>query len=295
MALNILVVDDSSVMRSIITKTLHLSNLPLGEIYEASNGQEGLEMIDKKWIDLVLADINMPVMDGLEMIDRLKQNPETKDLSVIIVTAKSIDKDVEILIKKGTGYIHKPFTPETLRETVISMIGGLDEQQVVDEVSKGDNLEKRLYKTVALVFEELCLMLPSSELEEGQQNARFEVAGSVGFQGPFSGRLVVTMCGGLLPTMATNIKGKESTSKKEQFDALGEVANVICGNLLPTLAGSEKIFNIAAPEIIENVESSVNNAELPKAMVQLGLEKGRADVLLFIDNDETSYFKERQE
>lgn len=294
MALNILVVDDSSVMRSIITKTLHLSNLPLGEIYEASNGQEGLEMIDKNWIDLVLADINMPVMDGLEMIDRLKQNPETEDLSVIIVTAKSIDKDVEILIKKGTGYIHKPFTPETLRETVISMIGGLDEQQVEDEVSKGDNLEKKLYKAVALVFEELCLMLPSSELEEGQQNARFEAAGSVGFQGPFSGRLVVTICGGLLPTMATNIKGKESTSRKEQFDALGEVANVICGNLLPTLAGSEKIFNIAAPEIVENVESSVNNAE-PKAMVQLGLEKGRADVLLFFDNDATSYFKERQE
>ncbi|HEX30388.1 TPA: response regulator, partial [Candidatus Poribacteria bacterium] len=66
MALNILVVDDSSVMRSIIIKTLHLCGLPLGEIYQAVNGLEGLQALEENWIDLALVDINMPVMDGEE-------------------------------------------------------------------------------------------------------------------------------------------------------------------------------------------------------------------------------------
>ena len=88
MALNILVVDDSSVMRAIIIKTLHLSQLPVGEVHQASNGQEALKVLDGKWIDLALVDINMPVMDGEEMINRLRQNPATVGLPVIIVSTE---------------------------------------------------------------------------------------------------------------------------------------------------------------------------------------------------------------
>ncbi|HEX30052.1 TPA: response regulator, partial [Candidatus Poribacteria bacterium] len=67
MPLNILVVDDSSVMRSIISRTLILSGLPLGRIYQAANGKEGLQILDRTWVDLILVDINMPVMNGEEM------------------------------------------------------------------------------------------------------------------------------------------------------------------------------------------------------------------------------------
>ena len=69
MSLNVLVVDDSAVMRAMIIKTLRLSGLPLGEVHEAANGQEGLGTLDEHWIDLVLVDINMPVMNGEEMIE----------------------------------------------------------------------------------------------------------------------------------------------------------------------------------------------------------------------------------
>jgi len=132
MALNILVVDDSSVMRAIIIKTLHLSQLPVGEVHQASNGQEALKVLDGKWIDLALVDINMPVMDGEEMINRLRQNPATADLPVIVVSTEGSETRKEGLIQKGAGFVHKPFTPEALRDAIVRTLGGLDEHKAGD-------------------------------------------------------------------------------------------------------------------------------------------------------------------
>jgi two-component system chemotaxis response regulator CheY len=132
MALNILVVDDSSVMRAMIIKTLRLSQLPLGEVLEAPNGQEALKVLDGKWIDLALVDINMPVMDGEEMISRLRQNPVTEDLPVIIISTEGSETRKEVLMQKGARFVHKPFTPETLRDTILKTLGGLDEQKAGD-------------------------------------------------------------------------------------------------------------------------------------------------------------------
>ena len=129
MALNILVVDDSSVMRSIIIKTLRLSHLPLGQVHEAPNGQEALKVLEGNWVDLALVDINMPVMDGEEMIHRLRQNPATADLPVIIVSTEGSETRKEVLRQKGAGFVQKPFTPETLRDEVLGTLGGLDDQK----------------------------------------------------------------------------------------------------------------------------------------------------------------------
>jgi two-component system chemotaxis response regulator CheY len=132
MALNILIVDDSKVMRAIIIKTLRLSQSDLGEIYEAANGQEALKAIDEHWIDLALVDINMPVMDGGEMIDRLRQNPATVDLPVIIVSTEGSETRKEVLRQKGVGFVHKPFTPESLRDAILRTLGELNEQKTRD-------------------------------------------------------------------------------------------------------------------------------------------------------------------
>jgi two-component system, chemotaxis family, chemotaxis protein CheY len=132
MALNILVVDDSSVMRAMIIKTLHLSQLPMGEVHEAANGQEALKVLDGNWIDLALVDINMPVMDGEEMINRLRQNPATSDLPIIIVSTEGSESRKEGLMRKGARFVHKPFTPETLRDAILRTLGGLDEQKAGD-------------------------------------------------------------------------------------------------------------------------------------------------------------------
>ena len=129
MALNTLVVDDSSVMRSIIIKTLKLAGLSLGEVLEAGNGQEGLRLLENNWVDLALVDIHMPVMDGEEMINRMRNNKEYHDLPVIIVSSESDSARIEMLQKTGATFMHKPFTPETLREAIIEVTGVSHEDQ----------------------------------------------------------------------------------------------------------------------------------------------------------------------
>lgn len=123
MSLNVLVVDDSSVMRSMIIKTLRLSGVPLGEILEASNGKEGLDLLEENWVDLALVDINMPVMNGEEMIDRVRENPEMASLPVVVVSTESSETRIETLQKKGAKFVHKPFTPEALGRTIVNVTG----------------------------------------------------------------------------------------------------------------------------------------------------------------------------
>lgn len=128
MALNTLVVDDSSVMRSIIIKTLKLSGLPLGEIWEAKNGEEGLRVLQDKWIDLALLDIHMPVMDGEKMLTRLRENEQYENLPVIVVSSESEPSKIEKMLRLGATFIHKPFTPEILREVIIAVTGVSNEE-----------------------------------------------------------------------------------------------------------------------------------------------------------------------
>ena len=123
MALNILVVDDSAVMRSIIIKTLKMTGLPLGDIWEAKNGEEGLHLLQEKWIDLALIDIHMPVMDGEEMLARLRENDQYENLPVIVVSSESAPGKIEKMLKLGATFIHKPFTPEILKEVIVVVTG----------------------------------------------------------------------------------------------------------------------------------------------------------------------------
>jgi two-component system, chemotaxis family, chemotaxis protein CheY len=141
MSLNILVVDDSSVMRAMIKKTLLLSGVPVSGVYEAANGQEGLQALDQNWIDLALVDINMPLMDGEEMIDRMRGNPETAATPVIVVSTESSDTRIDALKRKGATFVHKPFTPEQLRETIVEITGVADEQYDGDESSLGSGFD----------------------------------------------------------------------------------------------------------------------------------------------------------
>ena len=124
MALNILVVDDSGVMRAMIIKTLKMCGVDIGEIYQAGDGAEGLAALEKNWVDLVLVDMNMPVMGGEEMIDRLRQNPVTKDLPVVVVSTESSQSRIEMLEKKSSGFVHKPFNPEIIKGVIDSITGG---------------------------------------------------------------------------------------------------------------------------------------------------------------------------
>ena len=128
MSFKILVVDDSAVMRAMIIRILRLTGLSLGEVYEAPNGREGLKVLDEKWVDLALVDINMPVMNGEEMIDSVRSSQTTADLPIIVVSTESNVERVESIRRKNVEFVHKPFTPEVLRKTVLQLTGVPNEQ-----------------------------------------------------------------------------------------------------------------------------------------------------------------------
>jgi len=123
MAINVLIVDDSAVMRAMILKTMRMSDIALGEIHEASNGREGLGMLSDHWIDLLMLDINMPVMNGEEMLEKMQQDPGLKDTPTIVISTEGSQTRIERLKAMGARFIRKPFTPETIRDTVKELLG----------------------------------------------------------------------------------------------------------------------------------------------------------------------------
>ncbi len=127
----LLVVDDHALFRSGLISLL--KDMPEFQVVgEACNGREALEAARQLNPDVVLLDVNMPVMDGEEMINRLRQNPATSDLPIIIVSTEGSESRKEVLKQKGARFVHKPFTPETLRDAILRTLGGLDEQKAGD-------------------------------------------------------------------------------------------------------------------------------------------------------------------
>jgi two-component system, chemotaxis family, chemotaxis protein CheY len=123
MALNVLIVDDSMVMRTMILKTIRMSGVQMGEIKQAANGQEGLDALKEDWIDLVFLDINMPVMGGEEMILRMKESELTRNIPVVVVSTEGSATRIERVESLGARFVHKPFSPETIRDVILDVTG----------------------------------------------------------------------------------------------------------------------------------------------------------------------------
>ena len=123
MAINVLIVDDSAVMRAMILKTMRMSGIELGEVYQAADGQQGLEALNAHWIDLVLLDINMPVMNGEQMIERMQAEPDLKNTPVIVVSTEGSEARIDRLKSQGARFVRKPFSPEDFLDTVKNLLG----------------------------------------------------------------------------------------------------------------------------------------------------------------------------
>jgi len=124
MAFNVLIVDDSSSMRAVIKRTIKVSGFNVGEYFEAGDGREALELLSNKWVDIVLSDINMPNMNGLELIAEMKKNELLSSIPVVMVTTEGSEKIVEESIRLGASkYIKKPFFPEDIKNMLRSLMG----------------------------------------------------------------------------------------------------------------------------------------------------------------------------
>lgn len=118
-----LIVDDSSVMRKIVERSLRQAGLDLVQVLEAGNVAEALAVVRDHAVDLVLCDINMPVMDGIEFVQRLHAMENTKNVPVVMITTEGSESHVVQALSAGArGYIRKPFTPDQVKEHVVPVL-----------------------------------------------------------------------------------------------------------------------------------------------------------------------------
>lgn len=118
-----LIVDDSSVMRKIVERALRQAGLELLEVHEAGSGVEGLEVLKAQPVDLILSDINMPTMDGLEFVRQIRTQNLAEGVPVVMITTESSEEHVRQAIQAGArGYIRKPFTAEQVKERVLPLV-----------------------------------------------------------------------------------------------------------------------------------------------------------------------------
>ena len=123
MDVNILVVDDSAAIRKILIRTLVQASLPINQVFEAADGLEALQIINTTNVRLVLSDINMPNMDGLQLLKQLRNAPNWNEMSVVMITTEGSQTKVLEAVQLGAkGYLRKPFTADAIKEKVLSCL-----------------------------------------------------------------------------------------------------------------------------------------------------------------------------
>jgi two-component system, chemotaxis family, chemotaxis protein CheY len=121
--LDVLIVDDSAAIRKILQRVLRQTEVPIGTVYEAGDGVEALETLRRETIGLVLSDINMPNMDGLEFLTKMRAEEVWKSIPVLMVSTEGTKAKVLEAVERGaSGYVRKPFTAEQIQEKLAGLI-----------------------------------------------------------------------------------------------------------------------------------------------------------------------------
>ena len=121
--MDVLIVDDSAAIRKILRRVLLQAGIPLGQVYEAGDGLEAVAGLKQQKVQLILSDINMPNMDGLQLLGALKGNQEWKNIPVIMITTEGSQAKVLEAVQLGAaGYVRKPFTAAQIKEKLAGMV-----------------------------------------------------------------------------------------------------------------------------------------------------------------------------
>ncbi|HET6491103.1 MAG TPA: response regulator [Syntrophales bacterium] len=124
MAFNLLIVDDSNSMRTVVKKIVGLTGLEVSQILEADNGRRALDVLGGNWVDVVILDINMPEMNGLELLKRMNEDAVLKNIPVVMMTTEASEAHMKTAFEMGAkGFIRKPFVPEELRKMLLGVLG----------------------------------------------------------------------------------------------------------------------------------------------------------------------------
>lgn len=121
-----MIVDDSSIVRKVITRTIGMTGLEVCEIKEAANGKEALDQLKDNWVDLIFLDINMPIMNGIEFMEQLRADQMLKDMPVVVVSTEGSKERIERLNELGIrAYLRKPTTPEEMTQVIHKLLDGV--------------------------------------------------------------------------------------------------------------------------------------------------------------------------
>ncbi len=124
MGLNILIVDDSPAMRTFIRRVIELSGFEVGEVFEVGDGHEALQKLQDHKVDLVLTDVNLPVLNGEELVRRMAADEALRRIPVVVVSTESNKARIDRLVSLGArSHVRKPFLPETLRDELKWIFG----------------------------------------------------------------------------------------------------------------------------------------------------------------------------
>jgi two-component system, chemotaxis family, chemotaxis protein CheY len=120
---DVLVVDDSAAIRKILQRVLRQTGMAINTIHEAGDGQEALDLLRSRRVDLVLTDINMPRMDGLELLAKIKGSSDWASVPVVMITTEGGESKVAEAVRLGAaGYVRKPFTADQIKEKLAGLL-----------------------------------------------------------------------------------------------------------------------------------------------------------------------------
>ena len=124
MSFNLLIVDDSSSMRSVVKKIVGLSGIDVNQLLEADNGRRALEVLGGDWVDAVILDINMPEMNGLELLKKMGEDTLMKSIPVVMISTEASEAHIKTAFELGAkGFIRKPFLPEEVGKMLLGVLG----------------------------------------------------------------------------------------------------------------------------------------------------------------------------
>jgi two-component system, chemotaxis family, chemotaxis protein CheY len=142
MSFNVLIVDDSNSIRAVIRKILKISGFKMDHCLEAENGRQAMELLAENWVDVIISDINMPEVNGLELLEQLAKNETLKEIPVIMITTEGSDRRMQEAFARGAkGFIKKPFLPEEIKKVLYEVIGVGNDGQYEEDTRNADDFD----------------------------------------------------------------------------------------------------------------------------------------------------------
>jgi two-component system, chemotaxis family, chemotaxis protein CheY len=231
--MRILIVDDSVPTRRFIHRVVELTGLNFTHFEEAGNGVEALERLAGNDFELILIDINMPVMNGEEFLAAMRAMPGYEQIPVVAIsTDATVERIARMRCLGANGYITKPFTPEALRDQLDKVLKRGEGDIVESPAAANGSVADLLRSCARQVLETMFFSTVEDDLEAPARDEG--LSGWIGFSGSINGRFAIVLSSDAAMNVTNNFLGVtgESLGRTEQEQVVRELANMICGRFL---------------------------------------------------------------